>query len=73
MENNRIAKYVYIRDCARSRSAGRVRKRWIDTVKDMLKEKSVGCQATRRVVHDRSECRGFLGGSAWGVARGINP
>ena len=34
MENDRIAKRVYVRKCAGSRSIGRPRKRWIDTVKE---------------------------------------
>ena len=34
MEKDRIAKTVYIGDCAGSRSVGRPRKRWTDTVKD---------------------------------------
>ena len=29
MENNRIAKRVYVEECAGSRSVGRLRKRWI--------------------------------------------
>ena len=34
MENDRIAKRVYVRKCAGSLSVGRPRKRWIDTVKE---------------------------------------
>ena len=36
MENDRIAKRVYVGGCAGSRSVGRPWKRWIDTVKDCL-------------------------------------
>ena len=36
-ENDRIAKRVYLGECAGSRSVGRPRKRWIGTVKDCLK------------------------------------
>ena len=43
MENNRIAMRVHLGECASSRSVGRPRKRWIDTVK------------ARRMVQDRSE------------------
>ena len=39
MENNRIAKRIYVRECAGSRSAGRPRKRWINTVKNCLKKR----------------------------------
>ena len=34
MERYRIAKRVYVGECAGSRSEGRPRKRWIDTVKE---------------------------------------
>ena len=39
MENNRIAKRVYVGDCVGSRSVGRPRKRWI--------EERFGCQANK--------------------------
>ena len=41
MENDRIAKRVYVGECAGSRSVGRPRKRWIDTVKDCLKKRGL--------------------------------
>ena len=36
MEKDRIAKMAYVGECIGSRSVGRPRKRWIDTVKDCL-------------------------------------
>ena len=39
MENDRIAKRVYVGECAGGRLVGRPRKRWIDTVKECLKKK----------------------------------
>ena len=39
MWNGRIAKGVYLGECAGSRSVGRPPKRWIDTVKDYLRKK----------------------------------
>ena len=42
MESNRIAKRVYVGECAASRSVGRPRKRWTDTdtvVKECLYKK----------------------------------
>ena len=39
MENDRIAKRVYVRECAGSHSVVRLRKRGIDTVKDCLKKR----------------------------------
>ena len=41
MDNDRIAKRVYVEEYAGSRSVGRPRKRWID------KEKRFGCQASK--------------------------
>ena len=36
-----------LRGCTGSRSVGRPWKRWIDTVKDCLKEEMFGCQACK--------------------------
>ena len=41
MENDRNAKKVYVRDCAGSRSLGRARKKWIDTVKECLRKRGL--------------------------------
>ena len=38
MEKDRIAKRVYLGECAGSRSAGGPRKRWTDTMKKCLKK-----------------------------------
>ena len=46
MENEKTAKRVYVGEFASSRSVGRPRKRWTDTVKKCFKEKRFGCQAT---------------------------
>ena len=55
MENDRIAKRLYVGEFAGSTSAGQPqKKRWIDTMKDLKKKKKFGWQA-RRIVHDRSE------------------
>ena len=37
MERDRIAKRVFVGECAGSRSVGRPRERWIDAVKKCLK------------------------------------
>ena len=42
MENDRISKRVFVGEYAGNRSVGRLRKRWIDTVKDYFEEKSFG-------------------------------
>ena len=49
MEKDRIAKRVYVGECAGSHSVGRPRKRWIDTVKD-CKKKRFGCQPSKEKV-----------------------
>ena len=70
---NKIAKRVYVGECAGSRSMGIPRKRWIVTVKDRLKKRGLDVRQAKRMVHDRSEWRGFVRGNTWGVARGMNP
>ena len=42
------------RECAGSHSVGRLRKRWIDTVKDCLKKRVLDVSQARRIMHDRS-------------------
>ena len=54
MENDRIAKKVYVEGCVGSRSVGRAWKRWTDTVKDYLNNRGLNVRQARRMVHDRS-------------------
>ena len=42
MEEDRIAKRIYIREYAGSRSMGNPRKRWINTIKDCLRKRDLG-------------------------------
>ena len=42
--------------------------RWIDTVKECLKNRGLDVRNARRMVQDE-----FMKGNAWGVARGMNP
>ena len=65
MENERIAKKIYVGECVSSRSVGRPRKRWIGTVKECLKKKGLDIRQAKRMVQDRSECRRFVRGNAW--------
>ena len=44
---DRIAKRVYVGECAGIHSAGRSGKRWIDTVKDCLRKKRFRYQASK--------------------------
>ena len=69
---DRVAKRVYVGECAGSRSVGRPRKGWIDTVKDCLRKRGLDVRQVRRMVKDSSEWQGFVRGSAWGTSRGMN-
>ena len=61
MENDRITKRVYVGECAGSRSVGKLRKRWTDTVKDCLKKRCFNARQSRRMenMDDRSEWQGL--------------
>ena len=61
-----------VKDCAGSRSVGRPRKRWIDTVKKSLKKRGLDVRQARIMAHDKSEWRGLVRGSAFSIARGMN-
>ena len=54
LERDRIAKSVYVGECAGSHSVGRPGKRWIDTEKECLKKKGLGVRQGRMVEHERS-------------------
>ena len=41
LEKDRIAKRVYVGECAGTRSVAMPQKRWIDTVKECLKKRSL--------------------------------
>ena len=68
-----IAKRVFVGECAGTRSLGRTRKKWINTVKECLKKRGSDVRVARRTVQDGSEWRGFVRENAWGVAWGMNP
>ena len=55
VEKNRIAKKVYVVECADRRSVGRSWKRWIDTVKECLRKRELDVRKARRMVHNISE------------------
>ena len=55
MESDRIAKKVYVGECAGSRSLGRPRKRWIDTVKECLRKRGLDVGQASSMVQDRCE------------------
>ena len=55
VERDRIARRVYVGECAGSHSVGRPQKRWIDMVKESLKKRGLDIRQTRRMVQYRSE------------------
>ena len=50
MENDRIAKKFYVGQFAGRRSVDRLRKRWIDTMKECLKKRGLDVRQARRMV-----------------------
>ena len=64
-ESDRIAKIVYVGDCAGSSSLRRPRKRWIE-----IKNRGLDVRKARRMVQDKSECRGFVRGECMGRSPG---
>ena len=64
MEDDRIAKRLYVGECAGSRSVGRPWKGWIDTVKECLMKRGSDVRQARRMVDDRSVWGGFVRGNA---------
>ena len=52
MENDRIAKRVYVGECAGSCLVDRTWKRWIDTVKECLKKRGLDIRQARRMLQD---------------------
>ena len=63
---DRIAKRVYVGECAGNHSLDRTRKRWIDT-EGVFKEKRFGVRQAKRMAEF------FVRRSALGIARGMNP
>ena len=64
MKSDRIPKRVYVGECAGNHSVSRLLKRWIDPVKKcLLRKRGLGIRQARRMVHDRSEWRGFVRGN----------
>ena len=45
----------------------------MEEVKDCLKKRGFDARQASRMVHERSEVRGFVKGNTWGVASGMNP
>ena len=73
MEKDRIAKRFYVRESVGSLSVGRLRKRWIDTMRDCLSKRGLDIRHARKMVQDRCEWWRVLRGSGLGIAPGMNP
>ena len=73
MESDRIVKRVYVAEWASSRSLGRPRTRWIDTMKDCLKKRGLGIRQAKIMVHDRNVWQGFVRRNARDFSRGDEP
>ena len=58
---DRIANIVYVVECAGSRSVGRPRKRWIDTV-ECLKKRGLDVRQARKMVQTKTKWQGFVRG-----------
>ena len=50
MEGDKIAKRVFVGECVGSSSVGIPQKKWIDTVKECLKKRSLDIRQIRRIV-----------------------
>src|SRR5678815_2021302 len=59
MEDSRLVKRMYSDECAGNRPAGKPKKKWIESVKECLKERNVSLADATRKVHNRSEWVGF--------------
>ena len=67
MEKDKIAKRIYVEECAGSRSVGMPRKRLIYTVKECLKKRGLDVRQARRMA-------GVCEGEYMGRSRGeMNP
>ena len=53
--SDRIAKKIYVGECADSRSVGRPRNRCNDIVKECLRKGGLNVRQTMRMSHDRCE------------------
>ena len=62
IERGMIAKRVYVGEFASSRSTGRPRKRWLETMKECLKKRGLDVRQARRMVQDRNKLAGVCEG-----------
>ena len=72
MENDRIAKRLYVGEFVGSRSVGRSRERRINTVKDWLKKRGLDVRQRRRMVQDGAGMAEVCEGEYMGHSPGMN-
>ena len=73
MENDRIAKGVYVGVCVGCQLVGQLCRKWIDSVNECLKKICLNVGQERKMVYDMNEWWEFVKGNAWGIAGGKNP
>ena len=73
MENDRIAKRVYVGECVGNRLVGRLWKRWIDSANECLKKRGLKVGQARWMVYDSYQWQEFVRGNAWGIDQGMKP
>ena len=64
---------MYSGECAGNRPAGRRKKKWIESVKECLKERNASLAEARRKVHNMIEWLGFVKGYGCGPLPGDEP
>ena len=71
MDADRVVKRVYVSECRGARIRGRPRKRWIESVRECLRERGLNELQAGRVVFDRKKMVGVCKGVCLGsCARG---
>src|SRR5678815_3382180 len=66
VNDSRLVKRMYSSECVGNRTAGRQKKKWIESEKECLQERNVSLAEAKRKVHDRREWRGVLRGYGCG-------
>ena len=62
MENDRMTKRIYIAEVEGNRGRGRPRRRWKDSVRDVLVQRGINMQEGERRASDRAEWKKIVYG-----------